>query len=562
MKKLLLLLLVAACLVACKKNLTSFETENAAESKRFKTMDLSGSSFTTNNWKGVTWGGPWNKWGADTTGTGLPDIGPYNLDGINSDVDDMHDAGIHWVRMSFKVGQDMERDIDPKVNAAVSAGLNILMRYMKGEPFRSYGTEAQESANETFLKNVVARYKSKIKYWEIHNEPNLTNQWDLGDRVGENSTDPNTPYNLGVHKYNSHLKRSYNAIKSVDPSATVIMGGLSHWTNHYLNFYARMTADSAYAYTDGINIHPYSTNATGVMNVIRATKNAASTWGASHKSVWVTEIGYQTSWTTLTSYVSSEATKASYLTETMDSLAANLSPMRPIFWYNIHEPSSATGFGLEQKTLSSGTVSATKLAAHTSYKAMSDGATAITLVSEDFEFGNSPNPPDFWQITNASSTASEVRYTGSNLVLRLSDNNSAGTTKARKTFTTSSGIITCEFKFNEADVNKYTRYRLMYGGNDLIVLGTVYNGTTNQLNYINTSGAKTGLQNISANTWYTVKVVASTATDQADIYVNGVLKSSGVAFNNVTTNINAFEVETGNSYTGAVAMVDDIYIRK
>ena len=68
-------------------------------------------------------------------------------------------------------------------------------------------------------------------------------------------------------------------------------------------------------------------------------------WG---KPIWVTEIGFNTSWTNRAGYVSTEQEKADYLVQTMQRLRA-AGASGPLFWWTLHESSTATGFALEVK---------------------------------------------------------------------------------------------------------------------------------------------------------------------------------------------------------------------
>ncbi|WP_345948654.1 glycosyl hydrolase [Mucilaginibacter sp. PAMB04274] len=322
--------------------------------------------WTVNNWKGVTWGGAWDKWQKEDGG--------YDAAGVKSDVDDMKYAGVHWVRMTFNPSESYEKTIDPKVDAAVNAGISILMRFTKGTPAKTYGTEEQEAANEAFLKQTVLRYKNRIKYWEISNEPNLAESWDIGKRVGEGSGDPNTPYNQGVHKYVLHLKRCYKAIKSVYPEAVVLMGGLSEW--HMETFMDRFTAEEGYLYCDEANVHPYGPTPAAVIDRLNAFKQKMSIWPGAHrnKPIWITEIGFhtQTNWPNNPGRVASEEDKAINLTKVMQLLQSNLSPRRPIFWYCLNEKTNNPGYGLTFKYFADSNLQQKRLPAIEAYKAISD----------------------------------------------------------------------------------------------------------------------------------------------------------------------------------------------
>ncbi|WP_345954928.1 glycosyl hydrolase [Mucilaginibacter sp. PAMB04168] len=562
MKKLFSMLVACCCLaVACKKSAIPDNNEEVAgNGKTVATFTPPLNDLT--KWKGMTWGGPWQKWGGGT------DAGPYNAAGVASDIADLDDLGVDWVRLAFKVGQSYTATVDPKVDAALEAGASILMRYSKGAPEGDYGTEAQEILNENFLKATVERYKDRIKYWEIGNEPNQANSWDLGDRVGEGSTDPTTPYNVGVHKYILHLQRSYNAIKSVDPNAVVLLGGLSNY--HFEAFMARLKAEGAYAYMDELNFHPYAGSPAGVISTLNEFKALQASWPSPHnqKPIWITEIGYNSNpnWS-YTSNVPDEATKATYCTQTMYALVNNLNPIRPIFWYNLHESSCVNGFGLTQKCLSGSTLQVTKFDAYNAFKALSytnlPGGTAATVpFTDDFNNQTTSNAPANWLVLNGVSTNAIIADipSATNKSILLTDNSSSGTVSVKRSFNAQFNTLNIEYKFNENNTNKFNRYRVLCNGVVPIELATAYNSTSNQLSYVNASNTRVAVQPVSANTWYTVKLAINIVAQTFDIYVNGTLKVSAVPFKANAGYIDSFSVETGSSYTGISAYIDDLSI--
>ncbi len=85
------------------------------------------------------------------------------------------------------------------------------------------GAVAQEQfpALQAFLTDMVKRYAASpynVRYWEMWNEP------DVAEKLGCWGT-PNEPYYGGEH-YGEMLKIAYPAIKAVQPSAQVLVGGL------------------------------------------------------------------------------------------------------------------------------------------------------------------------------------------------------------------------------------------------------------------------------------------------------------------------------------------------
>jgi hypothetical protein len=186
---------------------------------------------TTCNWKGIVWKPVGGDWGSP---------------GTDSDGQQIKDAGIRWARIGMMANDSFDR-IDQMVAACKKYGIRIVALYTKSDPRGDLGTPAQSAGQATHLKDVVDRYKADIHYWEIQNEPNLPTPWKLGrleGRVeGRGSSDPNTPYNQGVHRYVQWLQLAHEAVKSAEPKATVILGGLSEWIVE--DFLDRLTAEGA-----------------------------------------------------------------------------------------------------------------------------------------------------------------------------------------------------------------------------------------------------------------------------------------------------------------------------
>jgi hypothetical protein len=107
-----------------------------------------------------------------------------------------------------------------------------------------------------FLTDLVNRYKNppyNIKFWEIINEPDYT--WTDGESKGlgcwgEDGAD-----------YANMLQLASTTIKSIDPRATVIQGGVAHdWFIEYSGPFNRYFLDDVMAagggdYIDALNFH-------------------------------------------------------------------------------------------------------------------------------------------------------------------------------------------------------------------------------------------------------------------------------------------------------------------
>jgi len=318
------------------------------------------------NFKAVTMTDAWKKFL-------LPDSS-YDQQGTDLDVADWKYAGIHWAKVSFLPGMSLEA-FDQQVNIVSNAGLRIIAGYKKPYNTYTYGTVEEEALNVEYLKKLVRRYKDRIKYWQIWNEVNLPDYWKYESREGEGGDDPNSPFNVAVHKYVLFLKDSYDAIKSVDPEAKVVLSGLN--STKFIDFMDRLNVEEAYKYFDEAAFHPYAYTPEEAVKAFVAFQEKVGEFPAPYnrKPIWITEIGWhaKSGWTSLgTMYAGTEQKKGDYLAATFSALVDTMSIKRPIFWYCMHENNDGKGFGLTQKIKQNDLFISNRLAALESMKNVDD----------------------------------------------------------------------------------------------------------------------------------------------------------------------------------------------
>jgi len=127
-----------------------------------------------------------------------------------------------------------------------------------------------------YVEKVVTRYKSKIKYWELWNEPDQPAYWKTQDRMVA---------------YTKLLKKVYPLIKKIDPSSVVVLGSV-----HSPFPLKQMYRNGAKDYFDVVNIHPFVNplvpnaiqRVRGIYDSIRSTMEQNKD---ANKPVWITEIG-------------------------------------------------------------------------------------------------------------------------------------------------------------------------------------------------------------------------------------------------------------------------------
>ena len=129
-----------------------------------------------------------------------------------------------------------------------------------------------------FCAKVVDRYKDRIKYWEIWNEPDSKDYWQPQD---------------DMKKYTELLKRSYVALKKVDPSCKIVLGGMTSE-----GFYAikRIYQNGGKEYFDILNIHPFVNplqprDFKRIYFILKNLERLQVQYSDSAKKIWFTEIG-------------------------------------------------------------------------------------------------------------------------------------------------------------------------------------------------------------------------------------------------------------------------------
>jgi len=129
-----------------------------------------------------------------------------------------------------------------------------------------------------FARKVVQRYKDKIKHWEVWNEPDSRIYWQPQDEM---------------KTYLKLLKKTYKAIKEIDPSAKILLGGLTSGGYYALKRIYEMGGKN---YFDIVNIHPFVNPLKKdcikrIKILCKNIKKLMEKFGDKEKKIWITEIG-------------------------------------------------------------------------------------------------------------------------------------------------------------------------------------------------------------------------------------------------------------------------------
>jgi hypothetical protein len=147
-----------------------------------------------------------------------------------------------------------------------------------------------------FGRAAAARYGPLgVHTWEIWNEPNINDFWQPAP---------------DANRYGELFRAAVPAVRAVDPSATLLIGGLTRGTDtangsriSQITFVERLYGNGAAQVADAIAVHPYSfpslpsqtiTTVVGGFADVPALHEVMRRHGEGHKKVWITEFGAPT----------------------------------------------------------------------------------------------------------------------------------------------------------------------------------------------------------------------------------------------------------------------------
>ena len=205
----------------------------------------------------------------------------------------MREAGCGWVRDGINwldvekepgVFNFPERIVDG-VDAYVENGLEVLLMIGYWNPLYDEGkTPASDEAIAAYARyaaETAKQFQGKVHTFEIWNEYNIN---------GFN------PSNEPPETYAKMLKAAYEAIKAVNPQATVVGCATSEID---IGWIERVFAAGGYAYMDVVSIHPYTRrepDRDALREDIQTLKELCKKYGnGQEKPIWITEDGYSSS---------------------------------------------------------------------------------------------------------------------------------------------------------------------------------------------------------------------------------------------------------------------------
>jgi hypothetical protein len=194
-------------------------------------------------------------------------------------------------------------------------------------PFRAFvqGAAQRYGANGSFWSENPSIPKLPVTDWQLWNEMNSPSFW---------FTKPNPK------QYVQLLKTFSGGIKSGDPSAKVVLGGLFRTPrirngiplDRYLPGIYRAKGKK---YFDAVALHPYSTTPRDALRAVRDTRQVMARFKDKKAKLWITEVGWATGGVATPLTVSPQR-QASYLRKTFGLLAKNRKRMKiaGVVWYS------------------------------------------------------------------------------------------------------------------------------------------------------------------------------------------------------------------------------------
>jgi hypothetical protein len=277
---------------------------------------------------------------------------PVVLDGYDTLVDDLHDAGMNmvgillwtpdWAAMSGAPGGQVPSfDQRPaRWYALTSQGVLVpaAVAASSSPPQGLYLNWADPDNHwGDFVYTIVSRYGDRVKHWEIWNEPEWSYFWT------GTSTD-----------YARLLKVGYKATKAACPDCTVLFGGLHYWINpsFYRWVLGVINTDPAapqYNYFfDVMSVHLYS-RSSSIYDEVNNIRSGMSAYNVADHPIWLTETGVPV-WGDAPAYnpkydfAARKGQAAAYVIQSYANAWA--SGVERYFFFRVHDSDMSESFGL------------------------------------------------------------------------------------------------------------------------------------------------------------------------------------------------------------------------
>ncbi len=259
----------------------------------------------------------------------------------------MQEAGVAWVRLgvSWKAAEPvrgryneyylagLETAIDEIRTSGMRVYLVVLVTPAWANPAGSDYPPLRMRDMGSFVGYLVRRLSSRVKHWEIWNEPDWHVFWRPAPDAGA---------------FVEMLREAYTAGKAADPQALFVSGGLAGNNVEYLR---QMYSRGAGRFFDALGVHPYIfqrdpdvvyPNARHSFHGLGELRKVMVANGDSGKPIWVTEMSWPThrrapgakgDWAEGVC----EETQAAYLVRAYQRIQSEFSFIPVATWYNFRD---------------------------------------------------------------------------------------------------------------------------------------------------------------------------------------------------------------------------------
>jgi hypothetical protein len=184
----------------------------------------------------------------------------------------------YWHLLENRLGVWDYSYVDPDIAQARANNQEIL--YILGfghknyPPYDYYALPTDMSHWDRYVTNVVSRYKDSVDNWEVWNEPDIPMFGAL---------DPGVYVNLMI--------RTARIIRTIDPGAKVVMGGLANAAYGDPSYLRIMYQYGVKDYLDVVNYHHYTSETSVLAAGAQSIRNVMNEFGDGDKPIWITEAG-------------------------------------------------------------------------------------------------------------------------------------------------------------------------------------------------------------------------------------------------------------------------------
>jgi hypothetical protein len=209
---------------------------------------------------------------------------------------------------------------------------------------------AQRRAWSEFLQALVARYGPTGTFWTLHPElrRDPIRTWQIWNEENDHRY-----AEASVRGYAALLRVSAPAIRSVDPDAQIVLGGLYATPRTKPSLDATTFLDRLYGYRgikglfDGVGLHPYAADPSLMAADISALRAVMRSHGDRQTGLYITEFGWgsQTRAEGGDKFEQGPATQAEYLKSAWEILLANRRRwnLRAAYWFTWQDiPAAST----------------------------------------------------------------------------------------------------------------------------------------------------------------------------------------------------------------------------